>query len=183
MLESIAPALDLVRTTVGPYYIQLKFFHLFFVMIWSWSTAVAYVSYVRVAYIKWQRAPDDPELKRRRDWAMEQFDRGVVLEHVAFPVILLTGLVLFIVGGWRVGFEWNWLVAKLLLVILVFVPMEALDYWLSHFGGNKYRLRKAGDQTRYELYMARHWLFLRVATPTVAITIPVAIYLAVVKPF
>jgi hypothetical protein len=52
LLESIAPALDLIRDAVGPYYVYLKFFHLFFVMIWSWSTAVAYLFYVRVAYVK-----------------------------------------------------------------------------------------------------------------------------------
>lgn len=113
---------------------------------------------------------------------MEHFDRGVVVEHIAFPVVIITGPLLFIVGGWSVGWSLSWLAAKIAIVVFVFLPMEAVDYWLSHFGGNKRRIRQSGDLEKYERYIAHHWLFLRVTTPIVATTIPVVIFLAVVKP-
>ncbi len=183
IITAISPALDAIRSAFGPYYLHVKFVHLFAVMIWACSTAVAYVWYVRSAYVRWLRAPDDEEARRRRDYAMEQFDRGAVLEHVAFPVIIATGLLLFIAGGWSVGFSLSWLSTKLVVVVLVFIPMETIDYWLAHFGGNKRRIRRTGDLEKYERTMARHWLFLRVSTPIVATTIPAVIFLAVVKPY
>ncbi len=184
ILEIISPALAATRSAFGPYYMIIKFVHLLAVMMWAFSTAVAYAWHVRSAYLAYLRNPDDEEAKRRRDWAMELFDRGVVLEHTAFPVIILTGLLLFIVGGWwNVGLSWSWLVVKLAVVVFVFVPMEVIDYWLSHFGGNKRRIRQSGDLEKYERFMGHHWLFLRVTTPIVLTTIPTVIYLAVVKPF
>jgi uncharacterized membrane protein len=183
IITAISPALDAIRSAFAPYYLYIKFVHLLAVMIWSFSTAVAYVWYVRSAYLGWQRDSENEEAKRRRDWAMEHFDRGVVLEHVAFPVVIITGPLLFIVGGWSVGLSLTWLLTKIAIVVLVFVPMEAVDYWLSHFGGNKHRIRRQGDLEKYERYMARHWLFLRITTPIVITTIPAVIFLAVVKPY
>ena len=98
--------------------------------------AVAYSWYVRGAFLNWKRNPEDPELVRRRNYAIEQFDRGVVLEHIAFPIILVTGPLLWIATGWSFGNPW--LLLKLLVVVLVFVLL-VVDYHLSHFGGNKRR--------------------------------------------
>jgi len=104
----------------------------------------------------------------------------VVLEHIAFPVILVTGPLLFLIAGWPL--DAPWLVVKLLVVILVFVPMEVVDYYLSHFGGNKYRLRKRGDPEAYERSIRRHWRFLRVTTPLIIVFVPLVIFLSIVKP-
>ncbi len=187
MLEAIAlffdPIVEPIRAACRPHYIYLKFFHVFFVMIWSWSTAVAYIWYVRLAFRRWERRPDDPETRARRDFAMEQFDRGVVLEHIAFPIIVITGPLLFITGNWRVTEEPSWLLVKLAIVIFIFLPLEGFDYWLSHFGGNKPRIRKSGDMEKYQRYMGYHWLFLRIATPLIGIFVPLTIFLAIVKPF
>lgn len=46
ILATISQALDATRTALLPYYLHLKFVHLFAVMIWSSSTMVAYVWYV-----------------------------------------------------------------------------------------------------------------------------------------
>jgi len=172
--------IETIQTTFAGYYLYIKFVHVFFVMIWAFSTSVAYGWYVRGAFLKWAANPDDPALIRRRNRAIEQFDRGVVLEHVAFPVILLTGPLLMIIAGWRL--DSPWLVLKLLVVIFVFVPMEAVDYYLSHFGGNKYRLRMRGESGRYELAIRRHWQFLRITTPLIIVFVPLVIFLAIVKP-
>lgn len=142
--------------------------------------AVAYSWYVRGAFLNWERNPEDPELVRRRNYAIEQFDRGVVLEHIAFPIILVTGPLLWIATGWSFGNPW--LLLKLLVVVLVFVPLEVVDYHLSHFGGNKRRLRLRGDSAGYELAVRQHWLFLRISTPVVVVFVPLVIFLTVVKP-
>ena len=172
---------EAVRQFLLPYYLEIKFIHLFFVMMWAWSTGVAYFWFVKSSYLRWQRNPDCPKAKERRDWALEQFDKGVVLEHIAFPIILITGPLLYWLGGWQLSAYW--LLIKLILITLIFVPMEAIDYWISHFGGNKTRLRKAGDPERFEKIVQWHWKFFRVTTPFVAIFIPAIIFLAVVKPF
>jgi len=74
------------------------------------------------------------------------------------------------------------LLLKLLVVVLVFVPLEVVDYHLSHFGGNKRRLRLRGDSAGYELAVRQHWLFLRISTPVVVVFVPLVIFLTVVKP-
>lgn len=172
--------LQAVQEALAPYYLYIKFVHLFFVMIWSWSTSVAYTWYLKGAYLRWQRNPDDPVAIERRNYMQEQFDKGAVLEHVAFPIVLITGPLLFWVGNWSTDFVW--LAIKLLVVTFIFLPMEAFDYWLSHFGGNKEKLRKQGRMDLYELNMKRHWLFLRVSTPLIVVFMPLVVFLAVVKP-
>jgi hypothetical protein len=95
---------------------------------------------------------------------------------------MLTGPLLYWLGGWQM-MEAKWLLIKLLVVTFIFLPMEAIDYWLAHFGGNKEKLRKRGLMEKYEQSMRWHWLFLRVSTPIIVIFMPLVIFLAVVKPF
>lgn len=172
--------LELIREYLGPHYLIIKFIHVFAVMAWSWSTAVAYTSYLKPAYMKWRKNPDDPVLKQRRDWAFEQFDRGAVIEHTAFPVLLISGGLLFALGGWNLGF--HWLLLKLCIVVFVFFPIEIADYWLSHMGGNKYRIRTQGSPEKYQRYIQHHWLFFKITTPLITIFMPMVIFLAIVKP-
>lgn len=161
-----------------PWYRQIQFVHLMFAMVWGWSTAVAYFWYLRVALLQSQRRPDDAELLRRRDWALEQFDRGVVLEHTAFPLLLATGLLLYGCGGW--GLSAPWLALKLAIVAGIFVPMEIVDVWLSHLGGNLHSLR--GNESALARSRRWHLLFWRITTPIVMLFVPLVVYLAVVKP-
>lgn len=171
---------DAIRETLGAYYLYIKFVHLMAAMMWSWSTAVAYVWYIRDAWQEWADNPQDPILKARRDWAFEQFDRGVVLEHLAFPVILITGPLMIILAGWPLMTPW--LAAKLAIVLLVFMPIEIFDYWLSHLGGNKTRIRKQNDPQKFDRFIRIHWMFFRVTTPLIVIFMPLVIFFATVKP-
>jgi len=170
-----------LQNILGPYYQWIKFVHLFFVMIWLWSTAVGFVYYLLPVFKAWRRNPEDEGIITMRDWVMERFDQGVVYEHVAFPMILLTGPLLWIVGGWNPAS--GWLALKLLIVIGVFVPVEIVDYYLSHFGGNKHRVRMTGDKEAYERAMQQHWLFFLITSPPVMVFGLVIVLLAVVKPF
>ena len=151
------------------------------VAIWSFSTAVAYRNYIVPAFLAWQRDPDNAAAIARRNEFMERFDRGAVLEHIAFPLVLATGLCMV----WLAGWQWrdvNWLSVKLGIVFLIFVPMEIIDYYLSHFGGNKKQIRHSGNAERYEAMTRFHWQFFRVSTPLVIVFVPILFYLAVTKP-
>ena len=173
--------ISFLQQTLGPYYFYVKFVHLFFVMIWLWSTAVGFVHYLMPVFKAWRRSPDDEEIKALRNWTMDRFDHGVRYEHVAFPVILITGPLLWILGGWNPAS--GWIVLKLLIVLGIFLPIECFDYYLSHFGGNKLRLRESGDEDAYERGVQRHWMFLLVTSPPIVVFGFVVVFLAVTKPF
>jgi hypothetical protein len=172
--------LETLHAALQPLYLQIKFLHVFFAMIWAFSTAVAYSYYVKGAFLKWERNPDDAQLVQRRNWAIEQFDKGAILEHVAFPVVMITGPLMYWLGPWSI--EMTWLLVKLAIIALVFLPMEILDYWLAHFGGNKEMLRKRNLPEKYEASIRLHWKFLKVTTPLVMVFIPLLVWLAVTKP-
>ena len=174
--------LEALHEILLPWYPYVKFVHLFSVMIWSWSTAVAYTWYVKGAFVRWEKNPADPLAIERRNYAQEQLDKGVVLEHIAFPVILITGPLLCWLAGWTLV-EAKWLLVKICIVAFIFIPMEICDYWLSHLGGNKAMLRRKGLMEKYEQSMRRHWLFLKISPPLIVTFMPLVIFLAVVKPF
>ncbi|MFN3627916.1 hypothetical protein [Parvibaculum sp.] len=166
---------------LSPWYAQIKFLHVILVGIWAFSTAVAYQNYVIPAFRRALAHPPDAEAIAHRNRMIEAFDKGVVLEHVAFPGVLLTGLLMLWLGQWSIAETW-WLAAKLVLVVLVFIPMEIVDYRISHFSRPKREMRLAGKTAQLEAAIAFHWKFLRVSTFFVVTTIPAAIYLAIVKP-
>ena len=101
-----------MKDLLMPWYAEIKFAHLIFVAIWAFSTAVAYQNYVLPAFRKAFANPDDADAIAHRNRMIEAFDRGVVLEHVAFPMVLLTGLTLLWLGGWSPETS-GWLAAKL----------------------------------------------------------------------
>jgi len=170
-----------LQNTLGPYYQYIKLIHLFFVMMWLFSATVGYVHFLMPVLKAWRRNPDDEGTIAMRDWVMERFDHGVTYEHVAFPMILLTGPLLWILGGWNPAS--GWFVLKLLIVIGIFLPIEILDYYLSHFGGSTRHLRKSGDEDIFERGVQRHWLFLLFTSPPVVVFGFMVVVLAVIKPF
>lgn len=173
--------LDITQQFLAPYYFQIKFVHLVFAAMWFMSTSVGYSNYLVPLFRDWLRHPEDPDRVRLRDWAMERFDDGAVLEHIAFPILLLTGPLMMLAAGWSPAH--GWFAMKMVIVVLVFIPIEAADYYLAHFGGNKARIRAGGDAVRYEKMIRLHWWFLVVTTPIVVVSITFMFYLAVAKPF
>ena len=170
-----------LRIALAQYYLQIKFVHLLMVGLWSFSTVVAYINYVVPAFKAWQRDPQNPKLIARRNDFMERFDRGVTVEHVAFPLLLASGLLMVWIAGWSLT-QVSWLTIKLGIVVVIVVPMELVDYYISHFDGNKARIRATGNTQRYEAMMRFHWLFFRVTTPLIVVFVPLLFYLAVTKP-
>jgi len=173
--------IEAVQQLLAPWYLQIKFVHLVFVAVWFMSTSVAYRFYLLPIFVAWMKSPRDVDAVRMRNWAMERFDDGAILEHIAFPVLLITGPMLMLAGGWSPA--QGWFAMKLVMVVLVFIPIEVMDYYLAHFAGNKEKIRATGNAPAYEAAIHTHWWFLIVSSPVVIITIPYVIYLVVVKPF
>ncbi len=100
--------LQFIQPVLAEYYLQIKFVHLVFAGMWFWSTSVAYTNFLVPLFKDWQKNPLDPDRARLRNWAMEQFDDGAILEHIAFPVLLITGPMLMIAAGWSPASGWRW---------------------------------------------------------------------------
>lgn len=170
-----------LQDSLGPYYIYIKFVHLLFVMLWIWSTSVAFAFYLVPVFKAWRRNPNDERILEMRNWVMERFDHGAIYEHIAFPLILLTGLLLWVLGGWNPAS--GWFALKLLIIIGIFLPIEIFDYYLAHLGGNKRRLRLKGDLAAYEKGVRNHWLYLVIVSPPIMVFAVLAVFLSVTKPF
>jgi hypothetical protein len=113
---------------------------------------------------------------------MRRFDRGASFEHVAFALLVVTAVLMLWINQVELG-RFTFMTAKLWIGVLIIVPMEALDIWLSHLGGSKARLAARGDAERYEQVMEWHWRFFRVTEPLVVVLVPFMFVIAVAKPF
>lgn len=174
--------IESIRAALGPWYPYLKALHVLSAALWSFSTAVAWIYYLKPALRAARRDPDDAARLARRNEFMERFDRGAALEHVAFVVLVVTaGLMLWL--GRVDPFAWSFVTAKLWIGVLVLVPMEAFDVYLSHLGGSKAHLRATGDDARYERMMDLHWTFFRVTEPIIVVLVPAMFVIAIAKPF
>jgi hypothetical protein len=173
--------MDWFANAIEPYYLYIKYIHIMAVMVWIWSTAVAYSYFLVPVFKAWRRNPSDERIVELRNWVMERFDHGAIYEHIAFPIILVTGPLLYL-GGAHSTAE-SWLVLKLAIIVGVFIPIEIMDYYLSHFGGNKHHIRNTGDAEAYERAIHIHWWFFLQTTAAVMIGGFLIVFLAVVKPF
>jgi hypothetical protein len=70
----------------------------------------------------------------------------------------------------------------MLIVFGIFLPIEVLDYYLSHGPGNKGKLRAAGNGEGYEIAIHRHWWFLLLSSPVVMVFAFTIVVLAVLRP-
>ena len=100
----------------------------------------------------------------------------------ALAVLVVTALALLWLGRVDLG-RWSFVTAKLWIGILVIAPMEAIDIYLSHLGGNKAGIRRTGDLARYERMVSHHTRFLYVTEPIVVVIVPLLFVLAIAKPF
>ena len=171
-----------LRAVIGPFYLYVKALHVLSAAIWSFSTAVAWAYYLKPALRSARAHPDDARRQARRDEFMDRFDRGAALEHYAFVVLLVTaGLLLWLADVDLT--RWSFVTLKVWIGILVILPMEVFDIYLSHLGGNKVRVRAEEDPARYEQVMEWHWTFLRITEPIVIVLVPSMFVLAIAKPF
>lgn len=171
--------MEALRQMLAPWYLEIKAIHLTAVAAWIWSTSVAYVYYLVPVFRDWRRQPDDPSVLALRDWVMDRFDRGAVIEHTMFPIVMITGPLLYWVGGWDT--RATWLSLKLLIVLGLFLPIEFFDYHLSHFAGNKRKARARGGDAEHERKLHQHWWFLLTTTPAIIFFALIVVWLACSK--
>ena len=165
---------------LAPYYLYIKFFHLFFVMMWAMSALGAYLCYLRPTIYAVQADPSDKKMEERLVWCYEQFDKTVVFEHFAFPIVLITGVMMYFTAGWSLGN--HWMLIKLLIVVLVSVPLEIADYYIAHVWGPRVSKARQMDPEGWNEMRATHWKFLRRTAPIIRYTVPIVIFMAVAKP-
>lgn len=174
--------MDVLHGWLSPFFLQIKFVHLLSVMIWLWSASIAYSFLLVTAWKEWRKDPANRELRGRRDWVFFHYERGLVLEHSAMVVTLITGPLLIWLGDMDV-LAMRWMLIKVVIVVIVLVPLEIMDSWLAHFGGNKRGLKEKGvSDEKFEEYMQLNWLFLKQSAPIAVLAILITLYLAVVKP-
>lgn len=171
--------METLRLELLPYYAEIKFLHVSAVMAWIWSTSVAYLHYLVPAFRAWRTHPDDPGVLAMRDWVIDRFDRGAIIEHTAFPIVITTGPLLFWLGAWSTNA--TWLTFKLLIVVGIFLPIEVFDYHLSHFAGNKRKALARGGEAERLRKLHQHWWFLLITTPTIIFFTLIVVFLAITK--
>ena len=169
-----------IHDWLAPHYLTLKFIHLFFVMLWGFS-AIGGFWYLIVANREYAKNRNDEEMRRRKEWAQWHFNNVVVLEHIAFPLVILTGVTLFWVSDWPL--DGNWLFWKLVVVLGIFIPMEVMDTWLSHWHSPRAMREREANPQGYRAATRLHNRFLDISSWVVLFLVPGVIYLAVVKPF
>jgi hypothetical protein len=158
----------------------IRTIHVLAAMLWAFTTIAPMRFYVRPTLRALARNPDDAELRRRRDWVLEQFDRVVIIEHVAFAIILLTGPLLYLTGV--VTLDAKWFLVKMAIVLLVFIPVEIFDVWLSHVAAPAAVRRKHEDPAAYDRFRRRYVGFLTAMIPVIFLTVPTVLILALAKP-
>lgn len=172
--------MEAIQLALAPWYYVILFCHLFLLGIWAFSATGAFWL-VAVAGAQRRRAPGDPEMERRDDWARWHFNVVVRAEHVAFPLLLLTGLMLYVAAQWSVA-ENPWLLWKLVIVLGIFLPMELYDTWLSHVHVPRAMRRKVEDLVAFKRAIRRQDRFITWSMWIVVLLIPLVMFLAVVKP-
>lgn len=158
----------------------LRFVHVAAFLVWA-GPAMGASWFVYAAAWARRHEREDEELLRRERWVRRQFNFVVAAEHLGFGVLVVSGMMLAETTDWAYAGQ-SWFAWKLVLVFLIFVPMELLDVVLSAW---LQRLMKPGsplDPAAYARAARVQDLFLRATIPPVLIGIPVVLYLAVVKP-
>jgi uncharacterized membrane protein len=174
--------MDALRELLGPWYPYLKAVHVLAAALWSFSTAVAWVYYLKPALRAASERPGDAAARARQDEFLRRFDRGAAVEHVAFAVLVVTAVLLFWVGGFDLT-RWSYVTALVAVGVTIILPMEAVDIYLSHMGGSLARLRADAEPARIARLTAHHRLFLRVTEPIVMLLVPALFVIAIAKPF
>ena len=162
-------------------YLIVKFFHVISVMLWAGSAIGAFWFILVARRERMKSANRNEELVRRDDWVRHHFNNILKIEHIAFPLVITTGVALIFLANWDIST--GWLYWKLGIVVLIIIPMEIIDTWLSHFYVPPTISNKQQNPTAYNKAIVVQENFLKIATPTVAITIPTIMYMAITKPF
>lgn len=142
--------------------------------------------YFLVRGVMGDRAAGRPLPRAAEIWAWRRFEILLCIEHVAFVALVATGLLrLHAIGLSPIAVMTGdplWLRLKLWIALLVLVPLEAHDVWLSHVKlPALLRRLEAGDDD-VALLLAPHARFLARGVWLFAVLVPLYFYLAVWRP-
>lgn len=161
------------------HYLAIKLVHIGAAMVWTASALGAFWFVIASAWDRRQH-PDDPEIQRRDAWVRLQFCRAVILEHVAFAVLIPTGFMLM--ASLHFTFAMAWFAWKVGIVTGVFIPLEIFDTWLSHWHLPRALARATEAPDALRRAERLHDGFLWGGGALVVALIPVVVYLVVMKP-
>lgn len=165
-----------VRTFAIEHYVGIKALHIFFATMWTFAVIGSYFFYVIPAMRQLAKEPANPELIRRGHWVLEQFDRVTILQHVGFVGILSTGPLLFLTGV--AGFSDGWFIAKMLVVLPLFVPAEIYGMWYTHVKSARMTRNKDADPEGYAAFRKQNDKLLYWGILPTVVLIPGVLFLA-----
>jgi hypothetical protein len=160
-------------------YLALKLAHLVAVILWIGPPLGAYAVLGRALK---ERHGDVDGGRARLIWVERQVERVLVLEHIAFPVLIASGIGMVWFVGVDAALQWTWLKWKLAAVAFI-VAFEVFDIYVSHVVWPP--VLRADDPWAHASWprakAARRRLALA-AVPVALVFIPATLWLAVVKP-
>jgi hypothetical protein len=111
----------------------------------------------------------------------------VCFEHVAFAVLLASGLAVMVDRGWGLG-RARWLDVKLGLVAFLVIPLEAIHAFAAHVwierGLRDVASTPAGARPRdLERGLAMEEMITTLGAVLLAVALPVLLWLSLGKPF
>lgn len=104
----------------------------------------------------------------------------LILEHIAFAVLLATGISMAILFGF---FQQVWLHWKLLLIVIFVLPLEVMDIYLGNFKLARALNPQKAEHSRYAFYLKKYHnnltLYALIVLPVVVLLI---FWLVITKP-
>lgn len=173
--------MDVIQNFALTHLVAIRALHIVSATMWAFAVLGSYFFYVIPAMRQVAKEPSNPELIRRGHWVLEQFDRVTILQHVGFLGILCTGPLLFLSG--IAGFSNGWFVAKMIIVIGLFIPSELFAAWYVHIKSARMTRNKDVDPEAYAAFRRRNDKLLYVGILPTVVLIPSVLFLALIKPF
>jgi len=106
------------------------------------------------------------------------------IEHIALLTLLLTGLAMAVLTQ---SFTQGWFIMKLLLVVVVVLPLEAIDIWYCHYKlpalfHSRHPSRPYAVQEK-QLLNSYHYRFVPLALICLPLAVMSIFWLVIGKPF
>ena len=122
------------------------------------------------------------EIKPATHLAYRIFIKMLILEHVAFVALIVSGIGMAILVF---GFNQPWLQWKLLIILLLIIPLEILDIWYGNIKLPQIfsRLNEAGYDTKQTRTLhIYHAYVTRIAIAVIPVSVLAIMWLVIAKP-
>ncbi len=173
--------MDFIQSFAIEHVTGIKAIHIVSAVVWSFMIMAPMLYYISPAVAEAKANASDKELSRRAHWALEQYDKVAILEHVFLVIMLGSGLLLYASG--LASFANGWFVAKMILVVGVLIPLEFFDIWLAHIKAPKAtKALKASDPEKYAEFRDFFYRSISITAPPMVLAVLATLFLALMKP-